>query len=350
MSAQKVEEVKVNHQELRSLVAHLLENVKVPKYEAKIVADIMVDTDLRGVESHGVRWLDIYLKRIMAGSVKPVTDLKAIKEKAAYVLLDAQGGLGQVAMYRGMQMGIEKARSAGICVVAVRNSNHFGAAAYYAQMATKANMAAMVMTNSTPLMAPWGGVTPTIGTNPVSFAFPSKDEPVILDMATTSLARGKVFIASQKGTPLPDGTALNKDGEPTTDAKEALEGILLPVGGPKGYALSLVIDIMAGILTGSNHGKVITSLYGDLKTPQDIGHFAFIINIDDFIDLEDYFKEMKQTRTELKESKLAKGFTKIYLPGEIEANTMAERTQSGVVLPAYTWELLQEWAKKFNIN
>jgi LDH2 family malate/lactate/ureidoglycolate dehydrogenase len=330
-------------------VCGLLEKVNVSQEDAKIVADVMVETNLRGIESHGVRWLDIYLKRIMAGCVKPVTNLTTIREKAAYLLLDAEGGLGQVAMSRGIQIGIEKAKDAGLCIVAVRNSNHFGAAGYYGELATKANLAAMVMTNGTPLMAPWGGITPCIGTNPISFAFPSRRDPVILDMATSAIARGKVFVAAQKGYPLPDGVAINKNGLPTTDAKEALEGILLPFGGPKGYGMSLVIDIMAGIMTGSNHGKAITSLYGDMEHPQNIGHYALVINIADFLDLEDYFNEVEKSRNELKGSELAQDFTEIFLPGEIEANTYRRQIAEGIALPAATWNMLQGLVKKYNI-
>lgn len=338
----------LSHQDLKELVVQLLVKVGVPSNDAAVVADCMVRADLRGVESHGVRWLDIYLKRIMAGCVKPVTKLTTVREKAGFLLLDAHSGLGQVALRKGMEMGISKAKTAGICVVAVRNSNHCGALAYYSEMAAKANMAAMVMTNSTPLMAPWGGVTPSIGTNPISFGFPTNGDPVILDMATSASARGKVFVAAQKGMQLPDGVALNRAGEPTTDPKEALEGILLPVGGPKGYGLSLVIDIMAGIMTGSNYGQTITSLYGDLEHAQDIGHFGLIINIDDFLPLTDFFAGMQRSREQLKGAKLAKGFTEIFLPGEIEANTLKQRTAQGVVLPLATWNTLQEWVKKTN--
>ncbi|MDR3592022.1 MAG: Ldh family oxidoreductase [Negativicutes bacterium] len=344
------EAVTIAHKDLQELVCRLLGKVGVPEKDAATVAEVMVNADLKGVESHGVRWLDIYLKRIMAGCVKPVTDSKVIREKAGFLLLDAGSGLGQVAMSKAIQMGIAKAKNAGICVAAVCNSNHFGAAGYYTELATKANMAAMVMTNSTPLMAPWGGVTPSIGTNPISFGFPAKGEPVILDMATSASARGKVFIAAQKGTKLPDGVALNKAGEPTTDAKEALEGILLPAAGPKGYGLSLVIDIMAGIMTGSNFGQNITSLYGDLEHTQDIGHFALIINIDDFLPLDDYLAKMQRSRDELTGSKLAKGFSRIFLPGEIEANLAKQRKEQGVVIPFATWNTLQEWAAKLNIQ
>jgi LDH2 family malate/lactate/ureidoglycolate dehydrogenase len=349
--------VKINNEiatlsssDLKDLVCKLLEKVNVPREDAARVADVMVSADLRGVESHGVRWLDIYLKRIMAGCMNPVTNLKVIREKAGFLLIDAQGGLGQVAMSSAVEMGSVKAKNAGISVVAVRNSNHFGAAGYYAEMATKANMAAMVIANSTPLMAPWGGVTPSIGTNPISFGFPTKGDPVIVDMATSASARGKVFVAAQKGTKLPDGVALNNAGEPTTDPKEALEGVLLPVGGPKGYGLSLAIDIMAGIMTGSNFGQNITSLYGDLEHPQNIGHFALFINIGDFLPVDEFLAGMQQSRSELTGSKLAKGFTQIFLPGEIEANMEKQRKEQGVVILATTWNTLQEWVKKFNIQ
>lgn len=336
--------------DLKNLVTSLLEKVGVPREQGAMVAEVMVNADLKGVESHGVRWLDIYLKRIQAGSVKPVTTLKVVKEKAGLLLVDAQGGLGQVAFTRAIEMAIAKAKTAGVCAVGVRNTNHCGALGFYTELATKANMAAIAMTNSTPLMAPWGGVTLSIGTNPISFGVPTQGEPVILDMATSASARGKVFLAAQKGYKLPDGVALTKDGEPTTDPKEALEGLLLPVGGPKGYGLSLIIDVMAGIMTGSNFGQGITSLYGDLAKPQDIGHFAVLVNIEDFMDIDDFFAGMQRSRTELKSSKLAKGFTEIFLPGEIEANTFRQRAEKGAQLPLATWSVLEGWAQKFGIQ
>jgi LDH2 family malate/lactate/ureidoglycolate dehydrogenase len=342
--------VTVAPQDLRDLVTNLLEKVGVPRADGAMVAEVMVNADLKGVESHGVRWLDIYLKRIQAGSVKPVTTIKVVKEKAGLLLVDAQGGLGQVAFTKAIQMAIAKAKTTGVCAVGVRNTNHCGMLGFYTELATKANMAAITMTNSTPLMAPWGGTTLCIGTNPISFGVPTQGDPVILDMATSASARGKIFLAAQKGYKLPDGVALNKDGEPTTDPKEALEGILLPVGGPKGYGLSLVIDIMAGIMTGSNFGQGITSLYGDLAKAQDIGHFAVIINIEDFLDIDDFFACMQRSKNELKGSKLAKGFSEIFLPGEIEANTLRLRTEQGAVLPLATWRVLEGWAKKFGIE
>jgi Malate/L-lactate dehydrogenases len=342
--------VTIAPQDLKERVAQILEKVGVPRAEGDMVAEVMVSADLRGVESHGVRWLDIYLKRIQGGSVKPVTDLKVVQEKAGLLLVDAQGGLGQVAFTRAVNMAIDKAKTAGVCAVGVRNTNHCGMLGFYTELATKAGMAAIVMTNGTPLMAPWGGMTLSIGTNPISFGVPTQGEPVILDMATSASARGKVFVAAQKGYNLPAGVALNKDGEPTTDPKEALEGILLPVGGPKGYGLSLIIDIMAGIMTGSNFGQNITSLYGDVTRAQNIGHFAVIINIADFMALGDFFTGMQRSRQEIKGSKLAKGFTEIFLPGEIEANARKQKMGKGATLPLSTWNVLEDWAKKLGIQ
>lgn len=336
--------------ELKEIITKLLEKVSVPAADAATVAEVMAYGDLTGIESHGVRWLDIYLKRLQAGCVKPVTNLTTVREKAGFVLYDAGGGFGQVAMLAAMRQGIAKAKNAGTCVVAVRNSNHFGAAGYYTKLAAEAGMISMLMTNSTPLMAPWGGTTLCVGTNPIAFGFPSRDRPVILDMATSATARGRVFVAAQRGVKLAPGLALNKDGEPTIEPKEALEGVLLPVGGPKGYGLSLVIDMMAGILTGSNFGCNITSLFGDLEHAQDIGHFALIVNTEDFIAMDDYLDKMAESREQLKGSKLAKGFDKIFLPGEIEANTYDANEKNGVSLPMATWNFLQEWKDKFGIQ
>jgi LDH2 family malate/lactate/ureidoglycolate dehydrogenase len=342
--------VTIASDDLKALACKLLEKVGVPKEDALKVADVMVTCDLKGMESHGVRWLDIYLKRLRAGSVNPVTDLKIVREKAAILLLDAQNGLGQVAFSKAVEMGIAKAKDAGSCVVGVRNSNHCGALGYYAEIATKSNMAIMLTSNAASMMAPWGGMTLSLGTNPICYGFPGDGFPVIIDMATSASARGKVFVALQKGTKLPDGVALNKDGEPTIDPREALEGILLPMCGPKGYGLALMADVMGGIMTGSNFGQNIPSLHGDINHVQNIGHCAVIINIEDFLPATEFIAKMGESKCQLKSSKPAKGFTEIFLPGEIEANTLRQRKQHGAKIGLGTWTNLQEWAEKLKIR
>ncbi|MBS7526188.1 Ldh family oxidoreductase [Fusibacter paucivorans] len=340
-------QVIVTKEQLKQDVIYLLEKLGVPTDEADMTAEVMVDTNAKGIETHGVRWLDIYMQRIQAGSVKAKTKLDVIKEKGSLLILDANHGLGQVAMTKAVEMGVKKAKENGISVVAVRNSNHFGATGFYTELAAKSDVIAFVATNGTPLMAPWGGTDLCIGTNPLSYAFPTKGYPIVLDMATTAIARGKVFVAARKGLPLPEGTALNKDGVPTVDAKEALDGVLLPAAGPKGFGLSLMIDIMAGILTGSNYGTNITSLFGDLEGVQDIGHFAYFINIEDFMDLDEYYEKIEANKARMKSSKLAQGFNQIFMPGEIEAGIREKNLKDGIAIPKPTMDVLEAWKSKY---
>ena len=334
--------------ELADEIAYLLEKVGVSAQDAAITADIMADTNAKGIESHGVRWLDIYLQRLQAGGVNPVTKIDVVKEKGSLLILDANNGLGQVAMYKAVEMGVKKAKDTGIAMVAVRNSNHFGACAYYTEMAANMGMVSFCCTNSTPLMAPWGGIDLCIGTNPLSYGFPTKGTPIVLDMATTAYARGKVFIAARKGLPLPEGVALDKDGEPTTDAKKALEGIMLPASGPKGFGLSLIIDLLSGIMTGSRYGAHITPIFGALGTAQNIGHFAFFLNIEDFVPVNKYYEEIEDNMAIMKKSRLAKGCDRIYMPGEIEAGIREKALQEGIAIPRPTWDVVQEWKAKFS--
>lgn len=344
------ERINIKHEELQGLSAKLLEAVGVSKEDADIVSALLVDADLKGIESHGVRWLDFYIKRIDAGLMETITKIETVFEKASLLHLDANNGLGQVAAVEAVNRGIEKARENGVCVVGLRNTNHFGAAGYYAELAAKENMIATVMTNGTPLMPPWGGVDLCLGTNPVAYGFPNGEVPIIFDMATSAVARGKVFVAAYKGTQLPDGVALTKDGVPTNDPREALEGALLPVGGPKGYGLALAIDIISGVLTGSKFGKNIPVLLDDLKRPQHVGSFFTIINIEDFLSLGEYGSKMRELSSDLLNSRLAMGFDRVYLPGGIEANNYDDRVENGIPLATSTWQTLQRWAENLDVK
>lgn len=340
------EQVILTKEELAGTIQLLLEKVGVPAADAAITADVMADTNARGIESHGVRWLDIYLQRIKAGGVSATTTLDVVKDKGSLLLLDANNGLGQVAMYHAVEMGVKKAKETGVAVVGVRNTNHFGACAYYTEMAAKMGLVSYVCTNATPLMAPWGGIDLCIGTNPLSYGFPTKGEPLILDMATTAFARGKVFIAARKGLPIPEGVALDKYGAPTTDAKAALEGIMLPASGPKGFGLSLVIDLLCGIMTGARYGAHITPIFGTIDKAQHIGHFAYFLNIEDFVPLQEYYDNIEDNIAIMKKSRLAKGYERIYMPGEIEAGVREKNLKNGISIPKPTWDVVMEWKAK----
>ena len=334
--------------EIKQMVIDLLCAVGVPREDADMAAEVMADTDAKGIETHGIRWLDVYLKRIRAGGVKAVTRLDVVKDKGSVLILDANHGLGQVAMTKAVQMGTQKAKQQGGAFVAIRNTNHFGATGFYAEMAAKMGFAAYVCTNGTPLMAPWGGLDPCIGTNPLAYGFPTRNHAIVLDMATTAYARGKVFVAARKGIQLPEGVALNREGYPTTDPNEALEGLMLPAAGPKGFGLSLVIDFLAGIMSGAHFGTNMCKIFGDYDRHQDIGHFAYFLNIEDFMPMEEYYEKIEADIARMKASRKTPGTSKIFMPGEIEAEAR-EKNADAIPVAASVWEGLKQWRVELGI-
>ena len=215
--------------------------------KAHLVSDSMVKADLRGVSSHGVTRTRIYVDRIRRGLVDPKAAPEIIRERAATALLDAKNGIGQVVSQYAIEIAIKKAREVGVGFVGVAHSNHFGMAAYYTLQAVGEGMIGVAMTNAPATMAPWGARLPYMGTNPLSVAVPAdKRLPIVLDMATSVVARGKIILAAQKGEKIPEGWAIDKEGRVTTDPKAALEGAVLPFGGPKGSAIAILIDVLSG--------------------------------------------------------------------------------------------------------
>nr|MBQ6241551.1 Ldh family oxidoreductase [Lachnospiraceae bacterium] len=339
--------ITLSKEEIKALSKELFMLAGVPEEQADMTAESLADAEERGVETHGMRWMDIYLKRIQAGGVAAETKLEIIKDKGPVLIVDANHGLGQVATTMAIDMGIERAKKNGLCAVAIRNSNHFGAAGYYAERAANQGMICYICTNADALMAPWGGLDNVVGTSPLCYGFPTKTKPIIFDMAVSAIAKGKIFVAAREGKPIPPGCALNKYGEPTTDAKEALDGgYMLPAAGHKGFGLALVNDILAGIMTGSQFGTNITKLYGDLDKHQDIGHFAYLVNIEDFIPEEEYYDKIEFDMQKIKSSRLAKGFDRIYLPGEPEHETRAKRRAEGIPMSKEVWDEMLAWKEK----
>lgn len=336
----------VQAEPLRKYCAALFESVGMPKDEAYINADNLVDADLTGVESHGVSRMAIYLKRIRDGVVNPKCELKVVAEHPAVLVLDAKNSMGAVASSKAMQMAIKKARESGAAFVTVRNSNHFGTAAYYTKMALEHDMIGFSSTNGPARMAPWGGKDPYFGTNPFSIAVPAgKELPVVADMATSLVARGKIILAAKNNKEIPLGWAINKDGEETTNAKEALEGTVLPFGGPKGSAIALLIDVFCGILAGASFGPHIKDMYANFTEPTNTGHIFGAFDISKFIDKDIFKQNMDQMIREIKRSTPAKGVQEIFLPGEIELRKKQQRLKEGIPLsPAVIQELKEEGA------
>lgn len=296
-----------------------------------IVAESLVLAEVRGVYSHGVVRLENYLNRVEAGVMKLQAPIVAEMDREAVALLNANNTFGQIAGQRAMTLAIEKAKRYGTGCVAVKNSNHFGIAAYYAMMALAEGMVGCVFTNASPAMAVYGTTAPLIGTNPIAITVPAGERlPIVLDMSTSVVARGKIRYAAITGQEIPPGWARDKDGKPTRNAKAALQGTLEPVGGVKGSALSLIIDLLCGVLTDTvltGGVKNITDTSGPART----GHVFAALNVARFIDLERFKRNVDAVIDHIKSLPPVEG-GQIFMPGEIEYLATEKRMKEGIPL------------------
>jgi len=306
----------------------------VPNDQADIIAKVIVEADLRGIGSHGILRLPAYIRRVFAGTMTADTQLEVLRERGASLLLDAQCGFGQVAAVYAMEQALSKAEKYGTGFVAVRNAGHFGIASYYAMMALPRQMIGIISANSAPSMAAWGGTLPLLGTNPICVAIPTGEEvDIVLDMASSVVARGKIRLAVKKGDQIPTDWALDSQGLPTSDPNAAMQGTLLPIGGPKGYGLALVVDVLSGVLTGSNFGQyVATTLDYDRKVSA--GFVVQALDISAFTELDIFYKDIQSLIADIRNSPRAPGVERIYLPGEIEWLKQKEQEEKGIPVPS----------------
>jgi LDH2 family malate/lactate/ureidoglycolate dehydrogenase len=318
---------------LSSFCVTVLAKVGVSKENAELVAHSLLAANLRGVDTHGITRLPIYVERLQAGLTNGRAQGVVVTETPTTASFDGQDGLGQVVGTKAMQLAIRKAESAGVGMVTVRNSTHYGTAGYYAMMALDRDMIGISLTNSPSLMAPWGGKKAFLGSNPIAIAVPAgQEKPFVLDMATTVVARGAIILAAKKGETIPISWGLNKDGEPTTNAKEANEGALLPLGGHKGFGLAMAIEVLVATLAGGPFGPHIGELYNNPTRNQGVGHFLGAIRIDRFRPVSEFKADMDAMIREVKAEPRAKGFSKIMVAGEPEYLTEGERRAKGVPL------------------
>jgi len=324
--------MKVQPKQLREIAVHILKGFSATEDEATLVADCLVQAEMRGTDTHGVHFLQLLSDRIDARMIRIPTELKIVREDGTTSVLDGGNGLGQVAAHRAMKMSIEKARKFGIGFTLIRNTNHIGILAFYTLMAAEEGMVGIVMSNSAPSMPPWGGAEPFFGTNPLSFAIPGGEEgPVVLDMSSSVVARGKIRRAERMKEAIPVGWALDESGLPTTDPTAAMKGTLLPIGGPKGYGLALMIDVIAGMLSGSNYGPNVKTFHQPLG-PTGIGVLTMAIDIERFMALNQFKQLMESYVESIKQSEKAKGVSRIYLPGEIELEKEKKSLAEGIPL------------------
>ncbi len=341
----------VDHNILREYCKKLFMAANVPEEDAIITADNLVEANLTGVDSHGVSRMAIYLKRIKKGLDNPICKVDIINELPSTASLNANSSMGAPVGYRAMKMAIEKAKETGLAFVTVKGSNHYGTAAYYTKMAVKNNMIGFSATNGAARMAPWGGKKPYLGTNPFSVAVPAgKEKPIVADMATSLVARGKIILAAKNNQEIPLGWAIDKNGQPTTNADEALKGTVLPFGGPKGYGIAVLIDILCGVLSGASFGMHINDMYADFINPTNIGHCFGVINVEKFISLDTFKENIDQMIREIKGNPKAGGIDEIYLPGEIELLKKEVRLTEGIPITEAVLAELKELGQELGVE
>ena len=339
----------LHHHQLRDYARRILAAAGVPAPKAALTADSLVAANLRGVDSHGVQLLPHYIRQIDAGGIDPATDGAVASRSGACAVYDAQRGMGQPIAAICCDLAIELARENGIGAVTVREGNHFGACAYWADRMAKAGMIGIVMCNATPLVAPWQGKEKRLGTNPICIAVPGP-RTWLLDMATTTVALNKIHKAALCGhETIPAGWAMNAEGSPTTDTQTALAGLPMPLGGYKGSGLAVMVEIFSAVLSG---GGMLTELGGlrRLDIPMRTGQFYLALDVGRFLPLEDFAGRMQRLRDTLKNTEPAMGFGEVLVAGDPEWRMEDERTKSGVPIEPEVWASLQDTARKLGIE
>lgn len=336
---------------LQQITAQLAEHVGVSPEDASIFARVLVDADVHGTSTHGVSRLNIYLERISKGLIDPRAALSVDRQHGSVLAIDAGNGLGQVQAMKALDLLMPLAKSNGVAAATIRNSQHFGAVSYYCNYAAERGMILLAMTNCEPAMSPTGGYEPFFGTNPIAASFPRKDgPPVKVDLATSIVARGNIIAANKKKEPIPEGWALSRTGQPTTDAAEALLGTVQTMAGHKGYALALMVEVLSGVLSGAAIGSNVGSMYKNLDRKQDVGHFFCLLDINAFMDRNVFDDRMTWMVESLKSNKMQPGVEEILIPGERSARAAAKNAHDGVALSKETVVEIERWCKHFGIS
>ncbi|MCG8573121.1 MAG: Ldh family oxidoreductase [Spirochaetes bacterium] len=351
--------------EMKKFMIDVFKGLEVPENEAKICADVLIEADKRGMDSHGINRLKpIYYDRIKAGIQFARTKIDIIKDNMATAVLDGNDGMGMVVSHKAMNMAIEKAKIYGLGMVAVRNSTHYGIAGYYTSMAVKHNMIGITGTNARPSVAPTFGVQGMLGTNPMTFGIPTdEDFPFSLDCATSISQRGKIEYYARAGKPTPAGLVINHSGESMTDSAEILKALtegtaaLNPVGGIgedtggyKGYGYSTVVEILSAALQGGSFLQMLSGFKDGKKAPYHLGHFFIAINIESFSEVNDFKKTSGDILRALRKSKKMPGADRIYTAGEKEHEIWLDRKDTGVPVNASLQEDIKTLINELNIT
>jgi LDH2 family malate/lactate/ureidoglycolate dehydrogenase len=317
----------------------LLEGAGLEADPAATVAETLVWTSLRGVDSHGVARVPVYAERLRSGVLNNRPRPEVVRRDGAIAVVDGDHGPGQVAAVAATDLSIELAREHGVGVVSVRRSGHYGAAAYYAMRAAAAGLVGMSMTNTEPLVIPYGGVDPALGTNPIALAAPTAGGAIFnLDMATSQVAINRIFNARDEGRSIPEGWGVDERGEPTTDPAKVKSAV--PLGGYKGYGLALMVEVLCGVLAGAGVREGVGDLYSGGEVQQNTGHFHLAIDPERTVGRDAFAGVLGGLLDELRAIPPARGFDEVLVAGDPEDRARAQRERDGVPIEPALWRTL----------
>jgi LDH2 family malate/lactate/ureidoglycolate dehydrogenase len=340
----------VGLQDLRQFVAAIFAGAGMDDYDAALMARILTTADLRGIATHGVSFVPVYVDRLLIGGVDPLGKPRVASEHGGVLVVDGGNNLGHLAAAFAMERAVEHACLHGVSAVSVRHSNHCGMMAYYSMMAPPKDMIGLATTNALPTMAPWGGVEQLLGNNPLSVAVPAGDErPIVLDTAFQSSFPLKIELWRQRGWPIPDDWAFDPQGRPTTDYDQALAGFGQPVGKYRGFGLAFVTGVLGGLLADASWGLEL----GTLATgphPGEDGHLFMAFDIAAFVEVSKFKSRMDGVIQQLRQSKRAADVDRIYMPGEREAETLEHYSAHGIPLPANVVAGLIQTAERVGVD
>lgn len=337
--------------ELEGFIARAFVAVGIVEKDARAIAELMTAADVQGSEGHGVFRLPQYIRRIKGGAVNLKPNIRIAREASGMALVDGDNGMGHLVMRFATETAIAKAKSAGVAWVGVRWSNHAGPASLYAAMPLAHDMIGLYLAvGNANHLPPWGGIDMLLSTNPIAVALPAGEEaPVVLDMATTVAAYGKVKTKAQRGETMPEGWMIDRQGKPLLDPKRASEGFLLPIGGYKGYGLALVIGLLAGTLNGAAMGKEVVDFNADDTTPTNTGHAIVAINVEAFQPVAEFKRAVDTLIRDLRNSRTLPGVDRVRIPGEGSHAARTERGRYGIPLPPALCASLDTLARELGI-
>lgn len=342
---------RIDFDELREHCAAVLEGAGLEVSDAALVADSLVDAEARGTSSHGVTRTRIYSERLRAGMLDAGARPRVVKESTAGALIDAQNAIGHVGAMAGMDLAVAGAASAAVSAVGVRNSNHCGTLAYFTRSAAQRGLVAIAMSTAPRTMIYYGGRTRAVGTNPLSIAVPRPDgPPIVVDMATSATARGKIILANQLGRDIPEGWAVDAAGRPTTDTAAALEGSVVPFAGPKGSGLAMMVELLAGAMVAGATGAGIGDMYEDWTRPQRVAHLFLAMNPDAWLGSAAFLEHVSEFAAEVHALPPADGFDKVLLPGDVEEAALSRAREGGVLLTETVFADLNAIAEEMGVG